>query len=90
MYVKIMALYGKASLQNPEFKNNPENVHTHEIFRAVVDQCTYSLCHNVRPKIYQPRHEISKNVVCATCKGSDQPAQTRSLIRAFASCLNIL
>ena len=35
-------------------------------------------------------HEISNNVVCATSKCSDQPAHTRSLIRAFASRLNIL
>ena len=34
---------------------------------------------------FEPRHEISKNVVCATSKASDQPAHTRSLIRAFAS-----
>ena len=40
--------------------------------------------------IFEPRHEISNNVVCATSKGSDQPARTRSLIRAFASRLNIL
>ena len=32
----------------------------------------------------EPRHEISNNVVCATSKASDQPAHTRSLIRAFA------
>ena len=38
----------------------------------------------------EPRHEISNNVVCATSKASDQPAHTRSLIRAFASRLNIL
>ena len=37
--------------------------------------------------IYEPRHEISNNVVCATSKGSDQTAHKRSLIRAFASCL---
>ena len=36
------------------------------------------------------RHEISNNLVCATSKGSDQFAHTRSLIRAFASRLNIL
>ena len=30
------------------------------------------------------------NFVCATSKASDQPAHTHSLIRAFASCLNIL
>ena len=39
---------------------------------------------------YEPVHEISNNVVCATSKGSDQPAHTRSLIRAFAHLLNIL
>ena len=36
------------------------------------------------------RDEISNNVVCATSKASDQPAHTGSLIRAFASSLNIL
>ena len=34
--------------------------------------------------------EISNNVVCATSKASDQHAHTRSLIRAFASRLNIM
>ena len=38
----------------------------------------------------EPRHEISNNVVCATSKASDPPAHKRSLIRAFASRLNIL
>ena len=38
----------------------------------------------------EPVHEISNNVVCATSKGSDQPAKTRSLIRAFTRRLNIL
>ena len=35
-------------------------------------------------------HGISNKVVCATSKASDQPAHTRSLIRAIASGLNIL
>ena len=35
-------------------------------------------------------HEISNNVVCTTSKASDQPAHTRSLIRASASRLSIL
>ena len=39
---------------------------------------------------YEPVHESSNNVVCATSKASDQPAHTRSLIRAFASHLSIL
>ena len=38
----------------------------------------------------EPRHEISNNVICATSEVSDQPAHTRSLIRAFASRLNFL
>ena len=40
--------------------------------------------------LLEPLHEISNNVVCATSKGSDQPAHTRSLIGAFTSRLNIL
>ena len=39
---------------------------------------------------FELRHEISNNVVCATSKASDQPAHMGSLIRAFASRLNIL
>ena len=40
--------------------------------------------------VNEPVHEISNNMVCATSKVSDQPAHTRSLIRAFASRLRIL
>ena len=40
--------------------------------------------------LFELRHEISNNVICATSKASDQPAHTLSLIRAFASRLNIL
>ena len=40
--------------------------------------------------IIEPWHEISNNEICATSKGSDQTAHTRSLIRAFASRLSIL
>ena len=40
--------------------------------------------------IFEQRHEISNNVVCATSKGSDQPANTLSLTRVFASRSNIL
>ena len=40
--------------------------------------------------IFEPVHEISNNMVCATSKASDQPAHTRSLIRAFAGRWSIL
>ena len=43
-----------------------------------------------RIKVIEPVHEISNNVVCVTSKASDQPAHTRSLIRAFASRSSIL
>ena len=45
---------------------------------------------HVIPVAYEPWHEISNNMVSGTNKGSDQPAHTRSLTRAFASRLNIL
>ena len=48
----------------------------------------YPACHRVKP--IEQWHVISNNVVYATSKGSDQPAHTHSLIRAFASHLNIL
>ena len=44
-----------------------------------------SLCN-----LCEPWYESSNNVVCATSKASDQPAHTRSLVRVFASRLNIL
>ena len=44
---------------------------------------------SMKCKLYELWHEISNNVVCTTSKASDQPAYTRSLIRAFASSLNI-
>ena len=40
-------------------------------------------------RVNEPWHEISNNVVCVTSKGSDQPVHTGSLIKAFASSLNI-
>ena len=51
------------------------------IFDLVQSLCLY---------VYDPRQEISNNVVKATSKDSDQPAHTRSLVRAFASRLNIV
>ena len=49
----------------------------------------HTWCYCVFLKV-EPVQEISNNVVCATSKASDQPAHTRSLIRAFASRLSIL
>ena len=40
--------------------------------------------------VIELRHEISNNEVCATSKGSDQPANMRSLVRTVASRLYIL
>ena len=52
----------------------------------------HSLCGNMLlcfKVSYEPQHEISNNVVCATSKGTDQPAHSRRLIRAFTRRLNI-
>ena len=65
-----------------------------EIVQSGFNKCMHILLSSkiVTVKIYniEPQHEITNNVVCAPSKGSDQPAHMRSLIRAFASRLNIL
>ena len=53
-------------------------------------QDPFTMIYVVKGLTYEPRHEISNNVVCATSKASDQPAHTCSLIRVFASLLNII
>ena len=40
--------------------------------------------------LYEPVHEISNNVVCATSKASGQPTLMHSLIGAFACHLDII
>ena len=65
---------------------------------ANYDACTvtdaqnksFNVAWDVFDTIIEPPHEISNNVVCATSKGTDQPAHMRSLIRAFASRLNFI
>ena len=63
-----------------------------KIYVAGVQKITVSknVEHYMRTKKNEPVHEISNNVVSATSKASDQPAHTRSLIRAFVSRLSIL
>ena len=51
--------------------------------------CTLISIH-ARIKSFELQHEVSNNVGYATSKASDQPAHMHSLIRAFASRLNIL
>ena len=56
----------------------------------MVNSTSFIVAKVVMDIIYEPVHEISNNLVCATSKASDQPAHTRSLIRAFACRLSIL
>ena len=49
--------------------------------------CDESTCGNI---FIDPVHEISNNVACAISKASDQPAHMHSLLRAFASPMNII
>ena len=59
-------------------------------YMLIISRMTVLTVLNVYHFIYEPRLEISNNVVCATSKCSDRPAHTRSPIRAFASRLNVL
>ena len=79
---KVYLMY-HVSLRPVTFGSLDEHVHPLSLTRAFEFSNTPCM-------IYEPVHEISNNVVCATSKASDQPAQTRSLTRAFASHLNIL
>ena len=68
---------------------------SHESFaqvlkRGVTLSCRLGSLHYDWRSIFEPWHEISNNVVCATSKASDQPAPTGSLIRVFACRLNVL
>ena len=74
-----------ASINNDLKISSEENGSTPSIF------CIVSLKDKPRNELKtDPRHEIYNNVVCATNKGPDQPAHTRSLPRVFASRLDIL
>ena len=68
------------------WKQTLEEVKALELRDDDVMICTFPKSGNIT----EPRHEISNNVVCVTSKALDQPAHMRSLIRAFASRLNIL
>ena len=68
-------------------KLNTTTLKTNELVQLIVGNFIWLKPNN---RTFEPWHNISYNVVCATSKGSDQPAHTRSLIRAFASHLNIL
>ena len=63
--------------------NGPDPLKKSQSYQASI-QC-WAIIDQPEKTPYEPRHEISNNVVCATRKASDQPAHTRSLIRAFAS-----
>ena len=80
----LKKVHAWAQMQVPLFVNKAFSVYhnTNERMSGTVNK--HPIC------IIEPRHEISNNVVCATSKASDQPAHMRSLIRAFASRLNIL
>ena len=86
---------GTRKLRHLNVMNNTE--HYESFMRDVKNSSRYlngligmETYHSTRKKTFEPVHEISNNLVCATSKGSDQPAHTRRLIRAFASRLSIL
>ena len=88
-------LFNFILISNLQNSNEPKcekcTLHTVTMFRKQVKISYYPLLEEGRSvSIYELWHKISNNTVCATSKSSDQPAHTPSLIRAFASRLNIL
>ena len=92
-----------SSISGPFSKSRDIQIHVYHHWKAVQTYFNNALstcelyCYPIMSRTdlvkmckLEERHEISNNVVCATIKASDQPAHTRSLIRAFASRLNTL
>ena len=85
-----MALYG-LKVGGRYIRTQSFSVFYGDMNKQITARYIYSLLNaSNMTLLYEPVHEISNNVVCATSKASDQPAHTRSLIRAFASPLSIL
>ena len=85
----LKALHGKLDIK----RHSPSILYL-DIYPCCIRQYgrlkeTFCGCAGIPNSLYEPVHEISNNVVCATSKASDQPAHTRSLIRVFASRMNI-
>ena len=67
-----------------------ENTSKQPFKPKLADQFDKFGLNGLMPSSFEPRHEISNNEICATSKVSDRPVQKRSLIRDFASRLNML
>ena len=83
MLTGLLHANNKSALQHAHPRNliSAFDIHSLDITIAILPSFNIT---------FETRHEISNNVVCATSSGSDQPEHTCSLIRAFASRLNIL
>ena len=83
-YVLLSWIWSWFSLVWPRERERGEREKEIETERMLVASLIVSNLYNM-----WARHEISNNEVYGTSKASDQPAHTHSLIRAFASRLNI-
>ena len=80
---RALVMIGDSEPHTPEYELNEGNLDWREEAKALASMVNLNI-------IIEPVHEIFNNVECATSKASDQPAHTRSPIRAFASRLSIL
>ena len=100
---KIIKIIKKNQLRSPTWRPGTVNKVFHNLYHLWSDagERGQTVTWSIRGKQrllnllnldfkYEPVHEISNNVICATSKASDQPAHMRSLIRAVASRLSIL
>ena len=95
-----LAIHTKSQSQNPRFRHSllarifqdlgSKTINSLYLIKSMFVNCVDSDKMLQNDFNNEPAHEIYNNVVCATSKASDQPAHTRSLIRAFAGRLSIL
>ena len=83
MRAGLLHANNKSALQHAHPRNLISAFDIHSLYIKIANIHSFNIT-------FEPRHEISNNVVCATSGGSDQPVHTRSLSRAFAGRLNIL
>ena len=77
--VKLSSSFGKTFSYVRDACKYKDKVYQADIYRKnnTCTSCVFNGFKYNKLATYEPRHEIANNVVCATSKGSDQPAHSR-------------
>ena len=79
----IVYAHNYANIQSVFWRAGPEQSLVLFSYLLLINICFLGAQVSTKLIKFEPRHEISNNVVWATSKASDQPALTRCQIRAL-------